>query len=52
LYITAPETAILAMSSAVKVPFEQIARAMIATSLTALAQSNVYHWPEVMALNR
>jgi uncharacterized protein YbjT (DUF2867 family) len=31
---------------------EQIAKAMIATSLNAPAQSGVYHYPEMMALNR
>jgi uncharacterized protein YbjT (DUF2867 family) len=31
---------------------EQIARAMIATSLNTPARSDVYHYPEMMALNR
>ena len=31
---------------------EQIARAMIATSLNRPAKSDVYHYPEMMALNR
>ena len=31
---------------------EQIARAMIATSLNTPAKSDVYHYPEMMALNR
>jgi uncharacterized protein YbjT (DUF2867 family) len=31
---------------------EQIAKAMIATSLVTPAQSDVYHYPEMMALNR
>jgi uncharacterized protein YbjT (DUF2867 family) len=31
---------------------EQIAKAMIATSLKTPAQSNVYHFPEMIALNR
>jgi len=31
---------------------EQIAKAMIATSLNPPATSNVYHYPEMMALNR
>jgi hypothetical protein len=31
---------------------EQIAKAMIATSLNPPAKSNVYHYPEMMALNR
>ena len=31
---------------------EQIARAMIATSLNPPAKSDVYHYPEMMALNR
>ena len=31
---------------------EQIAKAMIATSLTTPAKSDVYHYPEMMALNR
>jgi uncharacterized protein YbjT (DUF2867 family) len=31
---------------------EQIARAMIATSLNTPAKSGVYHYPEMMALNR
>jgi uncharacterized protein YbjT (DUF2867 family) len=31
---------------------EQIAKAMIATSLNPPARSNVYHYPEMMALNR
>jgi hypothetical protein len=35
-----------------QMPFEQIAKAMIATSLNAPAQSGVYHYPEMMALNR
>ena len=31
---------------------EQIAKAMIATSLNAPPKSDVYHYPEMMALNR
>jgi uncharacterized protein YbjT (DUF2867 family) len=31
---------------------EQIAKAMVATSLNAPAKSDVYHYPEMMALNR
>jgi hypothetical protein len=31
---------------------EQIARAMIATSLSTPAKSDVYHYPEMMTLNR
>jgi hypothetical protein len=31
---------------------EQIAKAMIATSLNTPAKSDVYHYPEMMALNR
>jgi len=31
---------------------EQIARAMIATSLSTPAKSDVYHYPQMMALNR
>ena len=31
---------------------EEIAKAMIATSLSTPAKSNVYHYPEMMALNR
>ena len=31
---------------------EQIAKAMIATSLHMPAKSDVYHYPEMMALNR
>ena len=31
---------------------EQIAKAMIATSLHPPAKSDVYHYPEMMALNR
>ena len=31
---------------------EQIARAMIASSLNTPATSDVYHYPEMMALNR
>jgi hypothetical protein len=31
---------------------DQIARAMVATSLNTPAQSAVYHFPEMMALNR
>jgi hypothetical protein len=30
----------------------QIAKAMIATSLNTPAKSDVYHYPEMMALNR
>ena len=31
---------------------EQIAKAMIATSLNTPPKSDVYHYPEMMALNR
>ena len=31
---------------------EQIAKAMIATSLNPPAQSEIYHYPEMLALNR
>jgi len=31
---------------------EQIAKAMVATSLRTPARSDVYHFPEMMALNR
>jgi hypothetical protein len=31
---------------------EQIAKAMVATSLNTPAKSEVYHYPEMMALNR
>jgi hypothetical protein len=31
---------------------EQIAKAMIATSLNTPAKSDVYHYPEMMALTR
>jgi hypothetical protein len=31
---------------------EQIATAMIATSLNTPTKSNVYHYPEMLALNR
>ena len=34
------------------ITIEQIAKAMIATSLRMPARSNVYHYPEMMALNR
>ena len=32
--------------------FEQIAKAMIATSLSASAKSDAYHYAEMMAFNR
>ena len=31
---------------------EQIAKAMVATSLNAPAKSDVYHYPEMMVLNQ
>ena len=35
-----------------QMPFEQIAKAMIATSLSASAKSDAYHYAEMMAFNR
>jgi hypothetical protein len=35
-----------------QMPFEQIAKAMIVTSLSASAKSDAYHYAEMMALNR
>jgi hypothetical protein len=34
------------------ISIEQIAKAMTATSLDTPAKSDVYHYPEMMALNR
>jgi len=40
------------MSLLTSITVEQIAKAMIATSLSTPARSDVYHYPEMMALNR
>jgi hypothetical protein len=35
-----------------QMPFEQAARAMIVTSLSASAKSDAYHYAEMVALNQ